>query len=85
MGMTDLNPMPATQRNVGGYDRVVRAVLGVVLFTIAVYAATAGQQGLTVFAMVASAGLLFNAATQFCGVNAVLGLDTCRWEPEENS
>ncbi len=81
--MADLNPMPADQRNVGGYDRLARALLGVVLFGIAVYAATAGRQLLAVFAMIASAGLLFNAATQFCGVNAVLGVDTCEWKPED--
>lgn len=81
--MTGLNPVPETQRNVGGYDRIARAVLGVVFFAIAVYAATASRQLLAVFAMIASAGLLFNAATQFCGVNAVLGLDTCSWEPDE--
>jgi hypothetical protein len=83
--MADPNPIPASQRNVGGYDRIARVLLGVVLFGIAVYAATAGRQLLAVFGTVASAGLLFNAATQFCGVNAVLGLDTCEWDPDENS
>jgi hypothetical protein len=83
--MVDLNPVPVSQRNVGGYDRIARALLGVVLFGIAVFAATAGRQLLAVFGMLASAGLLFNAATQFCGVNAVLGFDTCSWEPAENS
>jgi len=81
--MSGLNPLPASSRNVGGYDRIARAVLGVVLFGIAVYAATAGARLLAVFAMIASAGLLFNAATQFCGINAVLGLDTCRWDSEK--
>jgi hypothetical protein len=77
-----LNPVPERMRNVGGYDRLARALLGVFLFAIAVVAAVSGQQLLAVFGMIASAGLLFNAATQFCGINAVLGLDTCSYNPE---
>ena len=77
-----LNPVPERTRNVGGYDRLARAALGVLLFAIAVGAAIADQQLLAVFGMIASAGMLFNAATQFCGVNAVLGLDTCEYNPD---
>jgi hypothetical protein len=77
-----LNPVPERMRNVGGYDRLARAALGVLLFAIAVVAAVSEQQLLAVFSMIASAGLLFNALTQFCGINAVLGLDTCNYTPE---
>ncbi|WP_340101687.1 DUF2892 domain-containing protein [Salinibaculum salinum] len=80
--MSSLNPIPEGKRNVGGSDRLARALLGVLLFAIAVGAAVSDRQLLAVFGMVASAGLLFNAATQFCGVNAVLGLDTCAYDPE---
>ncbi|MEF8784588.1 MAG: DUF2892 domain-containing protein [Haloarculaceae archaeon] len=80
--MASFNPVPERMRNVGGYDRLTRALLGVLLFAIAVGAAVSDRQLLAVFGMIASAGLLFNAATQFCGVNAVLGLDTCAYEPE---
>ena len=77
-----LNPVPERMRNVGGYDRLARAALGVVLFAVAVAAALSGQRLLAVFGTIASAGMLLNAATQFCGINAVLGLDTCSYNPE---
>jgi hypothetical protein len=77
-----LNPVPDRMRNVGGYDRLARAALGLVLLGIAVVAALSDQQVLAVFGMIASAGMLVNAATQFCGINAVLGLDTCSYDPE---
>jgi len=77
-----LNPVPERMRNVGGYDRLARAVLGLLLLGIAVVAALSDRQLLAVFGMIASAGMLFNAATQFCGINAVLGLDTCSYGPE---
>jgi hypothetical protein len=80
--MLSLNPVPERMRNVGGYDRLTRALLGAVLFAVAVGATLVGRQLLAVVGMIASAGLLFNAATQFCGVNAALGLDTCTYEPE---
>jgi hypothetical protein len=77
-----LNPVPERMRNVGGYDRLARAALGLLLLGIAVLAAVSGRQLLAVFGMIASTGMLFNAATQFCGINAVLGLDTCSYNPE---
>jgi hypothetical protein len=77
-----LNPVPERMRNVGGYDRLARALLGVLLFAIAIVAALSDQQPLAVFGMIAGAGLLLNAAIQFCGINAVLGLDTCSYDPE---
>jgi hypothetical protein len=77
-----LNPVPEQMHNVGGYDRLARAALGVLLFAIAVVAALSGQRLLAVFGLIAGAGMLFNAATQFCGINAVLGLDTCSYNPE---
>ncbi|WP_302080703.1 YgaP family membrane protein [Salinibaculum rarum] len=82
--MASLNPVPEQMRNVGGYDRLARVLLGVVLFAIAVGAAVTDRQLFAVFGMIASAGLLLNAATQFCGVNAVLGLDTCAYEAEND-
>lgn len=77
-----LNPVPDEMRNVGGYDRLARAALGLLLVGIAVVASVSGQQTLAVFGMIAGAGMLFNAATQFCGINALLGLDTCSYNPE---
>jgi len=63
-------------RNVGGRDRIVRGVLAVVLGTVAVAALSAGRDTLAVVAGAGALGAGFNAVTCFCGVNAVLGLDT---------
>jgi hypothetical protein len=64
-------------RNVGGYDRLARAVLAVILAAVGVWAGTAGRQLVALGAVLAAAGLVFNAVTGFCGINAALGIDTC--------
>ncbi|NEU57035.1 YgaP-like transmembrane domain [Halorussus sp. MSC15.2] len=68
------------ERNVGGLDRIARAVGGVALVAVAVGAFFTGRDRFGVAAALAGAGLLFNAATQFCGVNALLEIDTCSRE-----
>lgn len=65
------------RKNVGGLDRIARGVGGAALVAVAVVAVLAERRGLGAVAALAGAGLLFNAATQFCGVNALLGIDTC--------
>ena len=65
------------QKNVGGLDRIARIVVGVALVAVAVGALVVARRGLAVATGLAGAALLFNAATQFCGVNALLGIDTC--------
>ena len=64
------------QRNVGGLDRVVRGVLGIWLVVAAVAAYLDDRRTTAAIAGVAGAGLLQNAATGFCGCNALLGIDT---------
>jgi hypothetical protein len=62
--------------NVGGTDRLLRAVLAVVLSIIAV-SALGKRRYLTLLAASAGAlGLGFNATTCFCGLNQALGIDT---------
>ena len=68
-------------KNVGGLDRLVRAVVGVALAA----AGIAGGLGYLPFGdlggavlVAASAGLLFNAVTQRCVANRLLGVNTCR-------
>ncbi|WP_135851239.1 YgaP family membrane protein [Halorussus salinus] len=68
--------MPLT-RNVGKWDRIARAVLGVALLALAGGGMLLGYSGLGIVGIVAGAALLFNAATQFCGLYALLGVDTC--------
>ena len=64
------------QRNVGGRDRIVRGVLGIWLFVVAIAAAFAGRRGTAVTTAIAAVGLLLNATTRFCGGNYLLGIDT---------
>jgi hypothetical protein len=66
------------ERNVGGLDRRVRAVVGVALVLASVVAIASGAQVVGLVAGLGGAGLLCNAATQFCGVNALFGVNTCR-------
>jgi hypothetical protein len=67
------------QKNVGGLDRQLRFVAGTVLVLAAAGAlvSSAGQSGLAVVALAGGAGLLFNAVTQRCLANQLLGIDTC--------
>lgn len=66
------------ERNVGGIDRIVRGVLGAWLLAVAVGAVLDGQRGKAFVAGIASAGLLFNVVIGWCGLNAVLGVDSCQ-------
>jgi len=67
------------QKNVGGLDRQLRLVAGTVLALAAVVAFTSDAIGpeLSLVALVGGAGLLFNAVTQRCLANQLLGIDTC--------
>ncbi|MEA5385937.1 YgaP-like transmembrane domain [Haloarculaceae archaeon H-GB11] len=62
--------------NVGGRDRLVRAVLAVVLAVVAVRALGNGNRKAGLLAGVGALGLGFNAVTCFCGLNEALGIDT---------
>jgi len=65
------------QRNVGGRDRRARAVLAVVALAVAAWAVTAGRGDVAAAGALAGVGLGVNAVTGVCGVNALLGIDTC--------
>lgn len=69
------------ERNVGGRDRTVRAILAVILAALAVRALAKGRRGRGTLAAVAAVGLGVNAVTCFCGVNRVLGVDTTSGPP----
>ena len=64
------------RRNVGGLDRVIRGTLGIWLVVVAIAAYLDDRRTAAVVAGIAGAGLLQNAATRFCGCNALLGIDT---------
>jgi len=64
------------ERNVGGIDRLARALLAVVLTVVAVSALSSGRRSIGLLALVGALGAGFNATTCFCGLNATLGIDT---------
>lgn len=64
------------ERNVGGRDRLVRAVLAVLLTVVAVRALRRGKRTTGLVAGVGALGLGFNATACFCGLNRLLGIDT---------
>jgi hypothetical protein len=64
------------ESNVGGRDRIARAVLAVVLTVIAMGALASGNRSRGFVLGVAALSLGFNAVTCFCGLNWTLGIDT---------
>ena len=66
------------ERNVGGADRLVRALLAVVLTAVAVRALRSGRRSVGLLALLGAIGAGFNATTCFCGLNAALDIDTTR-------
>ena len=80
MSLPPLDSSIGFTKNVGGLDRVVRAILGTGLLVVTLRSLTGGRRSTALVAAVSAAGLLFNAMTQFCGLNAALGIDTCSRE-----
>jgi len=64
------------EKNVGGRDRQVRALLAVVLTIVAVSTLQNGKKKIGLLAIVGALGFGFNATTCFCGMNETLGIDT---------
>lgn len=63
-------------QNVGGSDRLVRAVLAVGFSILALRAFTKRKPLTAVVAGLSALGFGFNATTCFCGLNEALGVDT---------
>ncbi len=72
--------VPENARNVGGLDRTLRWVGGAVLVAFGVAALATDWATVGAVAALTGVGLLFNAATGFCVMNALLGIDTCSRE-----
>jgi hypothetical protein len=64
------------ESNVGGRDRLVRALLAVLLTIVAVSTLRKGKRKTGLLALVGALGFGYNATTCFCGVNEKLGIDT---------
>lgn len=65
-------------QNVGGRDRLARALLAVVLTIVTVRFLRSGRRALGVMTVLGALGFGFNAVTCFCGLNEALGIDTTR-------
>jgi len=63
-------------QNVGGRDRLVRALLAALLTIVAVSTLNKGKRKTGLLALVGALGFGFNATTCFCGLNKTLGIDT---------
>lgn len=64
------------EKNVGGRDRLVRALLAVALTVVAVSTLKKGKRKTGLLALVGAVGFGFNTTTCFCGLNQTLGIDT---------
>jgi len=64
-------------RNVGGIDRMARAILAVAAFGIGIWGLAAGPLVVGVAGVIAGAVFTFNVVTQYCITNAMLGIETC--------
>ncbi|WP_248517820.1 YgaP family membrane protein [Salinarchaeum laminariae] len=67
----------ALTSNVGRTDRLARGVLGTVLLVAAALTFSSGSTAIAAVAGIAGVVLIVTAATQFCGLYAVLGMSTC--------
>ncbi|MFB6222837.1 MAG: DUF2892 domain-containing protein [Haloarcula sp.] len=65
-----------TEQNVGGRDRLIRAVLAVILTIVSLRWLRSGKRKRGLLAGIGALGLGFNAARGYCGVNESLNIDT---------
>jgi hypothetical protein len=69
------------KRNVGIFDRVVRVIIAAILTILYFTEVVTGTHGI-IFLIVAAISLI-TAATRFCGVYALFGLNSCHNKPKE--
>ncbi len=68
--------------NVGGMDRVIRAILGIVLLAVGIFAVAGTWQWVSI---VVGAILVLTSLVSFCPLYAVLKLNTCKSEAAEKT
>lgn len=81
------------ERNVGGYDRIARLILGPILVIVAAAAfggyvtVASGFVGAALLwvALLLGAALIVTGTTQKCVLNGLLGFDTFRDKSEEST
>ncbi len=64
------------EQNVGGADKVIRIVVGIVLIAFAVFSDV--DVAWKIVAWVGAAIALLTAVVGFCPLNRLLGINTCR-------
>ncbi len=64
------------ESNVGGRDRLARAILAVVFGVLALKTLRSGKRVRGLLAGVVAVGFALNVVTCFCSLNRVLGIDT---------
>lgn len=71
------------RKNVGGRDRIARAIVALALFAASLAGMRRRRYLLAGTCWTASGMALFNVVSGYCGVNALLGVDTCACEVED--
>lgn len=64
------------EKNVGGADKTIRIVVGVVMIALAMFADM--TTGWRIVAWVVAAVSFLTAVSGFCPLNKLLGINTCR-------
>ena len=62
--------------NVGGFDRVFRIILGVVLVALAYFGILSGTGAIIAYVVAAIA--IVTGVIRFCPLNALIGINTCK-------
>ena len=83
--MSGIRERLGLDQNVGGRDRQVRASLALIFLGIGGFGLVTGELLLGIASLLAAAVFGFNVLTGFCGLNAALGVNTCKWEADERS
>lgn len=78
--MATLDGLAGDGQNVGGLDRKLRGVTGTLSLIAGAAAVATGFPTIGAVVALTGVGLLFNAVTGFCMMNALLGIDTCSGE-----
>ena len=62
--------------NVGGFDRILRLILGVVLIALAYFGILSGTGAIIAYIVAAIA--IVTGLIKFCPINALVGINTCK-------
>lgn len=69
--------------NVGGWDRIGRLILGLVLIALAYFGVLSGTVAIVAYILAAIA--LVTGFARFCPANALFGINTCKIKPSQRA